>query len=183
MEEYWEVSSPGRSGPLKKALSRGMPLRQRIDRLYRQHATEGIRFAVAVSGSNDLAEDLLQDAFVKVMSRMRDRGDPANFRNYLYACIVNGVRSNWRSVRRERLLLLRQGGPDEHQPCMTDGVEDRAELRERLMILPPRQRAALFLMYYEGRSEQEAAMILGVSVGAVRSLVNRAKRKIRSGEE
>jgi RNA polymerase sigma factor (sigma-70 family) len=93
--------------------------------------------------------------------------------------VVNLSRSRVRRLvteRRKNERLTRQPDapqPDPAAPALT---------RELLMKLPLRQRAALYLRYYEGRSERETAEALGCSVGAVKSLVLRATRALRLQE-
>lgn len=70
--------------------------------LYEEHAARALRFAYLVCGDTDLAHDLVQDAFVKLLSRKRLLIRPAAFESYLRTTIVNLSRSRWRRVALER---------------------------------------------------------------------------------
>lgn len=153
--------------------------RRRLEDLYVTEYPSVLRFAVLLTGEQDAAEDVAQEAFVRLFARFQDRKEPDAVRAYLRRIVVNLTRSRIRRLVHERrknervARLPEEPGPDPATPALT---------RELLMNLPVRQRAALYLRYYEGRSEQETAEALGCSIGAVKSLVLRATRALRLEE-
>lgn len=148
-----------------------------LDALYRAHAPDALRLAYLLTGERALAEDLVQDAFVKVLGRFHDIRNRDAFWWYLRRAVVNLARSQFRRRRVERAWLERQRpGP---ALVSFDDVGERDRLRQALMTLRPEQRAAIVLRYYEDLSEADTAQALGVAVGTVKSLVSRGIERLR----
>jgi RNA polymerase sigma factor (sigma-70 family) len=126
------------------------------------------------------AEDVVQQAFVKAYDAMHRDGAELNLRPWLYRIAhntaLNALRD--RGLRHDEL--------DER----LDGVERPDQALERsqglrdvlvaVQALPERQRDAILLRELEGRSYEEIALALGVTDGAVRQLLNRARNSLRS---
>jgi RNA polymerase sigma-70 factor (sigma-E family) len=148
----------------------------RLDELYRAHAPDALRLAYLLTGDRGLAEDLAQDAFVRVVGRFHDLRNRDAFWWYLRRTIVNLARSHFRRRRTERAWLARQHVVETH----TDpDVGERERLRAALQSLRPEQRAAIVLRYFEDLSEAETAHALGVAVGTVKSMVSRGMERLR----
>jgi RNA polymerase sigma-70 factor (sigma-E family) len=150
----------------------------RLEDLYTRHASAALRLAYFLTGDRDLAADLVQDAFVKVAGRFGHLRVPDAFDAYLRRTIVNLFSSRLRRVRLERRALARQRPTDRPEHRDVDVVE-RDAMWSALQTLPPRQRAALVLRYYEDLSERETAEVLGCSVGAAKQLVTRGLTALR----
>jgi RNA polymerase sigma-70 factor (sigma-E family) len=135
-----------------------------------------LRTAVLLAGSHDEGEDLLQAALERVFRRWRTiSGDPEGYlRRTLYHLAADG----WRRKRawRARLSLL---GQPETQPDSTDAVDHRDHLVRLLRELPPRQRTAIVLRYWEELTEAQAAEAMGCSPGTVKSAASRGMRRLR----
>lgn len=158
-----------------------------------------LRAAYLVCGDAHLAEDLLQQALVKLASRwdkVRTESPGAFVRKILYRDAV----SSWRRTRRERSGLepveriddgLGAGSPPGRH-CWdgrhgADGGTDvgssvgaRVDMHRALGALTPKQRAVVVLRFFEDRSEREAAEVMGVSVGTVKSQTHGALGRLRS---
>ncbi|QLQ38611.1 SigE family RNA polymerase sigma factor [Micromonospora robiginosa] len=137
------------------------------------HQHRLLRAAYLVCGNRHQAEDLLQDALLKVALRwstVRD-GDPAA---YVRAILYRDAVSWWRRRRRERL----SADPPERAGVDTDDAL-RLTVRAALDRLPPRQRAVLVLRYFEDLTEVATAEALGVTVGTVKSQCHAALRRLR----
>jgi RNA polymerase sigma-70 factor (sigma-E family) len=154
----------------------------RIGELYLRHADAAARLAYLLTGDRDMAEDLVQDAFVKAAGRLLHLRDPDAFGAYLRTTIVNLSRSYFRRKRVERLYLERTRATDRPETYASPGraVEDQDELWQGLRRLSHRQRAAIVLRFYEDLSEGEIAQILQCAPGTVKSLVSRGLEKLRS---
>lgn len=149
-----------------------------IEELYVRYAPSALRLAYFLTGKRDLAEDMVQEAFVRVAGRFRQRGFPDDFGAYLRRTIVNISNSNLRRRRLERAWLARQRA-EVHAVPEPDPAE-RDELWLSLQELPSRQRLALVLRYYEDLSEREAAGIMRCSPGALNQLVVRGMAALRN---
>src|ERR671917_97236 len=80
----------------------------RLLELYRANARSAVRLAYLMTGDRELAEDLAQEAFVRVAGRWRDLRKPEVFRAYLFKAVVNLTNSHWRRKRVERGYLAKQ---------------------------------------------------------------------------
>jgi RNA polymerase sigma-70 factor (sigma-E family) len=145
--------------------------------LYQANARPAVRLAYLMTGDRELAEDLAQEAFVRVAGRWSDLRRPEVFRAYLFKAVVNLTNSHWRRRRVERRYLASQDARG--QTTTQPDVERHEVLKQALLGLPHRQRAALVFRYYEDLSEQQTAEVLGCSVGAVKSLVTRGTETLR----
>jgi RNA polymerase sigma-70 factor (sigma-E family) len=156
-------------------LSRG-----RAADLYQQHARDAIRLAYLLTGDSYLAEDVTQDAFVRLFGRFQELRKPDAFAFYLRRTVVNLVRDHFRRQKRERAFSRNQRTGNGEEDAALVRVDALDELLCALQSLPPRQRAAVVLRYCEGMSEQDAADVMGASVGAVNSLVSRGLKTLRT---
>ncbi len=152
----------------------------RLAELYLRHADGAIRLAYLLTGDRQLAEDLVQEAFVRLAGRLRHLRDPAAFDAYLRRTVVNLSRMHFRHARVERAYLERQLPPEEqHEP----DVALREAVRTALLRLPHRQRAALALRFYAGLLDEEIADVLRCRRATVRSLVHRGLEALRGQME
>jgi RNA polymerase sigma-70 factor (sigma-E family) len=169
----------GRPMETAESISARDSWRRRLEDVYATEYRSVLRLALLLTGDRDAAEDVAQDAFVRLFARFRDRKEPDVVHAYLRRIVVNLSRSRVRRLVNERRKNERVARlPDD--PGTDPALP--TETRELLVGLPVRQRAVLYLRYYEGRSERETAEALGCSVGAVKSLVLRATRALRFEE-
>jgi RNA polymerase sigma factor (sigma-70 family) len=143
-----------------------------VDRLYRRHSGEVLRYAMLVLRSRTDAEDVTQSVFLRAL-RAIERGEKVRTpRNWLIKIAHNECR---RLVASRKLHLEL---PDE---IAVEPVEPgRAEeLRAAMDALPATQRHALVLRELEGRTYAEIAQSLDVSESAVETLIFRARRAVR----
>jgi RNA polymerase sigma factor (sigma-70 family) len=154
-----------------------------LESLYLQHAPSALRFAYFLSGDQETGRDLVQEAFVRVAGRFSYLRQPDGFDAYLRRTIVNLNASRLRRLKVERSSLAREAAYPVVVVERDPGVSD--ELWQAILDLPPRQRAAVVLRFYEDQSEQQAANTLRCSVKALNQLVVRAMRTLRTqiGEE
>src|SRR5258705_3292374 len=120
----------------------------RLAELYALHAAEAIRLAYFLTGDRLLAEDLVQDAFVKLAVRLVHLRDPDAFDAYLRRTVVNLANSSFRRRRVERAYLRRSAAEPPTVEAAHD-AERRDELWQDLQRLPSRQRTAIVLRIYE----------------------------------
>ena len=151
----------------------------RIAELYALHAPRTGRVAYLLTGDPELAEDLAQEAFVRLMGRLSSIRDDAVIASYLRRSIVNLARKHWRRLAHERGYVRRGGADPVPQAEAQPDLGRRDELWRALGTLPYRQRAAIVLRFYEDLSERETAHLLGCAVGTVKSSVSRGLQQIR----
>ncbi len=149
----------------------------RLEDFYVRNAPSALRLAYFLTGDREQAEDLMQEAFVRVAGRFRHFREPDDLPAYLRRTIVNLFTSQLRRRRLERQWLRSQGA--QRLVSTQDDIATRDDLWQVMTRLPHRQRAALVLRYYEDLSEGEAAQVLRCSVGALNQLVVRAKASLR----
>jgi RNA polymerase sigma-70 factor (sigma-E family) len=153
-----------------------------LEDLYIRHVPDAMRLAYLLTRDGPAAEDVAQEAFIKVAGRLRHLRSPASFDAYLRRTVINLCMSHHRRQRTARIYVEREaGGPSVREAATgLPDIETQDELRAALVELPDRQRAAVVLRYYLDLSEGEVAYALGCSAGAARSLVFRAMETLRS---
>ena len=136
-----------------------------------------LRTAYLLTGSRADAEDLLQTALAKTYlawPRITDRGA---LDGYVRRVMVNARTSRWRLRRVSETPPAEL--PEGSGADPVAGADLHDALWRALATLPPRQRAAVVLRYYEDLTETETAAALGISVGTVKSTVSRALSSLR----
>src|SRR6476620_8348045 len=123
----------------------------RLGELYVRHADAAVRLAYLLTGDMALAEDLVQDAFVRLAGRLVHLRDPGAFDAYLRRTVVNLSNSYFRRKKVERAYLERARGVTGARAADPPGrsFEDSEALWRALGKLSARQRAALVLRFYE----------------------------------
>ncbi|HVL91604.1 MAG TPA: sigma-70 family RNA polymerase sigma factor [Actinomycetota bacterium] len=150
---------------------------RRLELLYRAHATKAARTAYLLTGDAALADDLVQEAFVRLAGRFVDWRREDGFEPYLRRTIVNLFRTRLRRIERERERHRRVAA----SPVAAGGdLADLIAVRDALMRLSERQRAAVVLRYYEDLPEAEIADLIGCRPGTVKSLLSRAMDALRA---
>ena len=140
-----------------------------------------MRTAYLLTGDPGRAEDLVQTALAKAYvawRRVRDVDDPDA---YVARILINAHTSE---QRRKRVREWFPGTvPERAVGDRADAVADRSALMAALATLAPRQRAVIVLRFWEDRSENDVAHLLGCSVGTVRSQTSRGLAKLRASPE
>jgi RNA polymerase sigma factor (sigma-70 family) len=126
-----------------------------------------IRLAHAITGSNTLAEDLVQDAYL----RSRNRNGVRDHDAYLRKVVVNLCRD----ALRRRVIADRV----RHEPPTPLGEPELDETWAVVRRQPERYRTALALRFYEDLPEAEIAALMGCRLGTVKSLIHRGLQKMR----
>jgi RNA polymerase sigma-70 factor (ECF subfamily) len=130
------------------------------------------------SGNREDADDLLQEAWVRVARAAKSFDTARRFRSWIYGIATNLARDLFRR-RMTRESALRDLAA--HPPAApdTNGVES-GELQARIADLPENMRTVVLLRYYEGMSEAEMAEALDVPPGTVKSRLHAALHRLRS---
>jgi len=138
-----------------------------------------VRVAFLIVGSTETAEELVQDAFIRVHQRWCELDTP---QAYLRTAVVNGCRDRIRRrVRwRQRIPILAAEPNASAHSKHPEPSGERTDLVAALRTLPLRQRSALVLRFYGGFNEAEIATTLGVQPGTVKSLIHRGLENLRT---
>lgn len=143
-------------------------------------------FSVAMNyfgGNRDLAEDITQMVFLKLLTKLDFRGD-SEFTTWLYRITVNACTDEARKTNRFIDLTgffgFGEAGSGHVQQLMAERDEISEVVGREIVRLRPKFRAPVLLKYVEGLSYQEIADVLGCSVGTVSSRLNRALKMLES---
>jgi len=134
-----------------------------------------LRFAYLVCRDAAVAEDLVQEAFVRVHRAWR-RAEEDGLDAYARRAIVNLNHNRFRRMLRERRALANVDVERVH----VEQSHDHEMLWAAMAELTEQQRACVALRYYEGMTEEETARVLGISAGSVKRHVFRAMEKMRA---
>lgn len=147
--------------------------------LYAAHNRELVRFAYLLTGDPGLAEDLVADVFAAVLRRWGSASidDP---RAYLRRAVVNRFNSKLRRRYLARSVQHTADGSDRGVVRVDEQLAERDAMFAALDRLPEGQRAAVVLRYYEDLSVAEAAQVLGVSEGTVKSQTAKALARLNT---
>jgi RNA polymerase sigma-70 factor (sigma-E family) len=151
--------------------------------LYRAESAHVVNLAYLLTGQRQLAEDLAQEAFLRVASRIREVS-PDAFAAYLRQTVVNLVRSHFRHARVERRYADRVESDAEQRRQASEAssatdADTRDELWRALQALPVRQREAIVCRFYLDLSEEQTADTLRVAIGTVKSATSRGLQTLR----
>lgn len=138
------------------------------------------RHALGMTGSPDVAEDILQTSFIKAYNHLAEvRG---RFDAWLFRIVANGCKDWLKNIRRTHVSYEEDDQPSSY--ATPDEDLDRTELRmdldEALAKLAPSLREAFIMKHVEGRSYEEMADLLGTTVGALKMRVHRARESLQA---
>src|SRR5438094_3498359 len=158
-------------------LARQRPDRS-LERLYKKHAGDVYRYALVVLRNEADAEDVTQTTFMNAYRAFANGEKPRTPQNWLIAIAHNVCRQRFRQAqRRPNEIALNEELAE--APLEEEERVSAEDIRRALGHLAFNQRAALVMRELEGRSYQEIAEILGLSVSAVETLIFRARRALR----
>ncbi|MEB3021051.1 RNA polymerase sigma factor SigE [Mycolicibacter sp. MYC098] len=153
------------------------------DELVRQHADRVYRLAYRLSGSQQDAEDLTQETFIRVFRSVHNY-QPGTFEGWLHRITTNLFLDMVRKRGRVRMEAL----PEDYDRVPADEPDPEQiyhdarldpDLQAALDSLPPEFRAAVVLCDIEGLSYEEVGATLGVKLGTVRSRIHRGRQALR----
>ena len=138
------------------------------------------RHALCMTGSPDVAEDILQLSFIKAYQHLAEvRG---RFDAWVFRIVANGCKDWLKNIRRSHLSYDEDDQPSAY--ATPEEELDRSELRtdldRALAALPASLREAFIMKHVEGRSYEEMADLLGTTVGALKMRVHRAREALQA---
>lgn len=148
----------------------------RFAAFYERSARPLWAYLARVSGNPTLADDLLQESFVRFLCADHPNDGEVSARRYLFRIATNLLRDHWRRPHAaslddipEELFRAR----DHSAAC-----DSKAMLGPALKTMRPRERQLLWLAYAEGYSHREIAEITGLATASIKLLLFRARRKV-----
>jgi RNA polymerase sigma factor (sigma-70 family) len=161
---------------MSEIVERGEPAGLDFDRLYRDDFLRAVRLAHLLTGSNDAAEDIAQEAFLRVRTVRTEIRDP---QAYLTTTVVRLCR-NWQRGRRRRMAREQRRAVAVSALESSHGeVDHHEELLALVDRLPFRQRTVLVARYWLDLPEADIAVLVGCRPGTVKSLASRALDTLR----
>jgi RNA polymerase sigma-70 factor (ECF subfamily) len=138
-----------------------------------------IYYATSVTGNQDVALDVLQDVWLKVVRGIRKLKDPGSLKPWLYAIThgvaVDRIRRDYRRDKAEQAQL--DDALNIEEPFFDE--EDATDLRDALSRLGVKHREVLVLHFLQDLSILEIATVVGCSEGTVKSRIHYAKRQMK----
>lgn len=158
---------------LLKGCKKGKPKSQ--EALYRRFASAMYGICLQYASSEEDAQDIMQDGFVKVFRKLDQVNNPAAFPGWIRRVMINTALEKYRS----QVILQRMDDvQEEADEALDDGIFDNLtcqELVKLIQTLSPRYRMVFNLYAIEGYSHQEISEELGISVGTSKSNLSRAR--------
>ena len=154
-----------------------------FEAFYRRTAAPLRAYVVRVIGRAAPADDIVQEAYLRLLRAPPPIDDPGELRAYLFRIASNLIHDHWRRQQRERNAA--DSYSNEPDAVIPD-VSLRLDMTRVFEQLRPQQRQLMWLAYVEGADHREIAAALGLGERSVRVLLHRARRKLATllrGEE
>ena len=166
MSRQTDPASDRPSGPLS------------FDQLYEMYATDVLRVSYYYLGSKEMAEDVTQDVFVKLLLSRPDL-EAGKEKAWLLKVALNRCRDLWRSSWVKKVILGHPGFECFPAPDEIGKMADQYALAEAVSRLKPEFKEVVLLFYYQGFSVTEIADMLQIAEGTVSSRLSRAREKLQ----
>lgn len=142
-------------------------------------------FVYRKTGDRELAADMTQDVFIKMMKKIMAYSDKGSFRSWLFTITVNHCRDYWRSRayrmsgRQTRMSEDLIGRRDDDVPFIFEQKETRKAVVAAIGQLPEEQKDVVLLRFYHEMKIREIAEVVGVGESTVKSRLRQGLRKLR----
>lgn len=161
-----------------------------LEYLVSKYQLTATRTAYLVVGDADLAQDIVQEAFLHTFHKIKTFDDQRSFRAWFFQIVVN---ASIKALKKQQREVSIEGDDEEDSWAFWekftenfDSIETQVEKRElqqqiwqSLQSLSPRQRAVIVQRYYLGMSEQEMAKQSGSAPGTIKWILNNARERLR----
>lgn len=135
-------------------------------------------YLARVSGNAVLADDLLQESYLRLLTAAFVADGEVSCRRYLFRIATNLLRDHWRRPATTSLEELPETAMAADERRDSERIDSKALLGRAFMRLRPRERQLLWLAYAEGSTHREIAEITGLGAASIRLLLFRARHKL-----
>ena len=158
------------------------PIEQVVERLIEDYGQEVYRIAYFYIKDRQLAEDVFQEVFYKVMKNYHKFQHQSSEKTWLTRITINTckdlLRTNW--IKRVTTFSTWQEPQSDYEaPFDIEKQEEYQELYQMIQKLPTKYKDVILLFYYKELSYEEISQILGIPEGTVRSRLARARTKLK----
>jgi RNA polymerase sigma-70 factor (ECF subfamily) len=130
------------------------------------------------SGTPQAADDLLQEAYYRLLRARVTFESDDHRRHYLFRIAANLVHDRYRRRRPDSQLDEIEGAERAGHDDLATQTQQRTDLQRAMARLSPRERDLVWLAYGQGSSHQEIAGVLGLKTGSIKPLLFRARKKL-----
>ena len=152
--------------------------RQALNLLYQQYKPQLLNICKQYAKEDDVAEDLLHDAFVVIFTSLDRLENADKLEAWMYA-IVRNVGYHYRQHADKELAALQQLAKEKPNTTETGHIADYNELKSLVTLLPQGYQQVFRLSVFEGLSHQEISQLLGITPHSSSSQLSHAKRMLR----
>jgi len=145
---------------------------------YQRNARPLWAYLARVSGNATMADDFLQESFVRFLSSQTRPDGEVACRHYLFAIATNLMRDHWRKAPMAAIDDVAPAALPSAEPPDAETIGQLALLSSAFPRLRARERQLLWLAYAEGNTHKEIAEITGLSSPSIRIMLFRARRKL-----
>lgn len=134
--------------------------------------------AFRITGDADVAEDIVQETFLKVHAALRGFRPEARLSTWIYRIAVNEALDERRRAKRRPVAESRHDGPLPEPAWTAPDAAAGERILEAVKSLPPREKAVFVLRHYEGLPVAEVAEVLEIAPGTVKAALHHALAKL-----
>jgi RNA polymerase sigma-70 factor, ECF subfamily len=163
-----------------RARDHAFQMDEELFRVFYERTSRGLaNYLVRLCGDRQLAADLLQEAYYRLLRSTAVFEDETHRRNYLYRIATTLVRDQRRRPAPAQVPLDEPGAPElAGDTRAAERLAQRHDLDAAMSGLRPRDRAMLWLAYAHGSSHDEIAGVIGVKSGSVKLMLFRARQRL-----
>lgn len=163
------------------AITEGLNKDQVLTDLMSEHGKDVWKYALFLTLNPNLADDIMQEVFIKVYEKMYSYRGQATVKTWLFTITRNVVKDHWKSAWSRKIILIgsrrsREILPSAEQEVMSLLQEN--DIWRHVLQLPTKHREILLLQIHHELTISEIAVILHISEGTVKSRLHRARAKM-----
>jgi RNA polymerase sigma factor (sigma-70 family) len=154
-----------------------------FEKIVDQYGESLMRLAYTYVKNHQVAEDIVQDVFLKAFEKQSDFRGESSYKTYLYRITINRSYDYFRSWSYKNLLLTDKITKIVRQEKSTELLDitenENYLLGEKILSLPIKYREVIILHYYNDYGIDEIAFILGISPNTIKTRLRRGREKLK----